>query len=225
MDCNCHSEKEFCVDMVPIFSNLSYEEKVELSSKSIHRTYKKGELIYQAGDDDEFLFIVHQGKIKVSRISEEGKEQIIRIVEPGEFMGELGIFTRKKQNDYAEALETSSICLLESRVVKGYIEKHPSVSFKIMEELSKRLEIMEELVEGINLHSVEWRLARYFLKMRDKYNVVILNTSKGNFASQLGMSQETLSRKLAHFQEEKLIKMVTTKKIALLDVEALEDIT
>ena len=85
-----------------------------------------------------------------------------------------------------------------------------------MAELSKRLDMMEELVEGINLHSVEWRLARFLLKMKDEHNVVVLNTTKGNFASQLGMSQETLSRKLALFQEQKLIKMITAKKLRYL---------
>lgn len=224
MNCDCCEKKDLCVDIVPIFNGLNEIEKIELSKISIHKTYKKGEFIYQAGDSEDFLFIVHQGKIKISRITEAGKEQIIRIVGPGEFIGELNLFTKKKLNDYAEALETSSICMLEARIVKAYIEKHPTVGFKIMEELSKRLDIMEELVEGINLHSVEWRIARFLLKMKDKHNVVILNTTKGNFASQLGMSQETLSRKLGLFSDKKLIKMITSKKIALIDTRALEDI-
>jgi CRP/FNR family transcriptional regulator len=60
--------------------------------------------------------------------------------------------------------------------------------------------------------------------MKDKYNVVYLNTTKGNFASHLGMSSETLSRKLALFEEKKYIKMVSSKKIAILNIKALEDI-
>ncbi len=224
MECSCHSEKHLCVDLVPIFNGLTDDEKIDLSSRAIHRTFNKGDFVYQAGDSEDFLFIVHKGKIKVSRISEEGKEQIIRIVEPGEFMGELNLFSSNVLTDYAEALETSSICLLDSRDVKKYIQKEPTVGLKIMEELSKRLEVMEELVEGINLHTVEWRLARYLLKMKDKHNVVMLNTTKGNFASQMGMSQETLSRKLTLFQEKKYIKLITSKKIAILDVAALENI-
>ncbi|MCK9471477.1 MAG: Crp/Fnr family transcriptional regulator [Bacilli bacterium] len=224
MNCNCHNEKDICVDVVPIFNSLTIDEKVELSSKAIHKTYNKGDFVYQAGDRENSLFIVHQGKIKISRLSEDGKEQIIRIVGKGEFMGEFSLLSNKELTDYAEALELSSVCTLEARVVKEYIEKHPLVGLKIMEELSRRLEIMEELVEGINLHSVEWRLARFLLKMKDKHNVVILNTTKGNFASQLGMSGETLSRKLGLFQDNKYIKMITSKKIAILDIEALENI-
>lgn len=225
MKCNCHNEIEMCVDLVPIFNGLTENEKIELSKFAVHKTFNKGEFIYQAGELEETLFIVHQGKVKISRISETGKEQIIRIVKTGEFIGELSLFTQKQLTDYAEALEQTSICLLDSKVVKRYVEKHPAVAFKIMEELSKRLDVMEELVEGINLHSVEWRLARFLLKMKDEYNVVILDSTKGNIASQLGMSQETLSRKLTHFQDQKYIKMITSRKIALLNLEALEDIT
>lgn len=224
MKCNCHDEKDLCVDIVPIFNGLTLEEKLEVSSIAIHKNYKRGEFVYQAGDKEDFLYIVHKGKIKVSRISEDGKEQIIRIVGAGEFIGELSLFSNSRLTDYAEALEESSICLLDSRIVKEYIRKHPTVGLKIMEELSKRLEVMEELIEGINLRSVEWRLARYLLKMKDEHNVIILNTTKGNFASQLGMSQETLSRKLSLFQEKKYIKMITSKKIAILNVKALESI-
>lgn len=224
MNCSCHEERSMCVDTVPIFNGLTEDEKLELSSRAIHKTFNKGEFVYKAGDVESFLFIVHQGKIKISRLTEDGKEQIIRIVSPGEFMGELSLFSSRELTDYAEALETSSICLLESEIVKRYIQKDPTVGLKIMGELSKRLDMMEELVEGINLHSVEWRLARFLLKMKDKHNVVILNTTKGNFASQLGMTQETLSRKLTLFQEKKYIKMITSKKIAIMDVNALKDI-
>lgn len=225
MKCNCHNEIDLCVEIVPIFNSLSFDEKIELAKIAIHKKFKRGEYIYQAGDKQEYLFIVHRGKIKVTRYSEDGKEQIIRIVGEGEFIGELSLFANSNLTDYAVALEDTSICMLAGDVVKKYIEKEPTVGLKIMAELSKRLDMMEELVEGINLHSVEWRLARFLLKMKDEHNVVVLNTTKGNFASQLGMSQETLSRKLALFQEQKLIKMITAKKIALLNIEALESIS
>lgn len=222
--CNCHDNKDLCVDIVPIFNSLSEEEKLNLVNNAIHKTYNKGEFIYHAGEQNEFLYIVHQGKIKVYRLSIDGKEQIIRIIGPGEFMGEYSIFSSENFVDFAQALEDSSICLLEAKVIKEYIGKDPRIGFKIMDELSKRLAMLEELIEGINLHSVEWRIAKYLLKMKDKYNVVYLNTTKGNFASHLGMSSETLSRKLALFEEKKYIKMVSSKKIAILNIKALEDI-
>lgn len=222
MKCNCHNEVSSCVDIVPIFSGLSVQEKKELAEMSVHKTFKKGEFIYQAGDYQDSLYIVHQGSVKNYRISEDGKEQFLRVISPGDFLGELSLFADKHLTDYAEAIENCSLCILNGDIVKKYIETHPSVAMKIIASLSERIEVLEELVEGINLHSVEWRLARVLLKMKDKYNVVYLTTTKGNFASQLGMSQETLSRKLTYFQEQKYIKMITPRKIAIINSKALE---
>jgi CRP/FNR family transcriptional regulator len=71
---------------------------------------------------------------------------------------------------------------------------------------------------------VEWRLARVLLSRADKNNVVVLNTTKGNFASQIGMSRETLSRKFALFREKRWIKFITPRKILITDRKALEEI-
>lgn len=195
----------------------------EIAKIAIHKTYSKGNIIYSAGNQIQNLYVIHAGKIKISRLTSDGKEQVIRILGPGEFMGELSLFTQSSMTDYAEALEKVSICMIDGNELKKHMMKHPEISFKIIEEISKRLEIVESLVEGINLHSVEWRLAQFLLK-RSNNNIVLLNTTKGNFASQLGMSQETLSRKLTLFQEKKWIKLVNSKKIAIINPQALEEI-
>ena len=224
MKCNCNELIPKCIDIVPIFSCLSVKEKQEIIAIAGHKVYEKNDVIYSPGDYDEKLYIVHSGKIKISRFTSEGKEQVIRLLGPGEFLGELALFSTIPISDYAVAIEKTSICLIGGNVLKQHIKNHPEIGFKILEELSKRLEIIEEMVEGINLHSVEWRLAQMLLKRKDKHNVVYLNTTKGNFASQIGMSQETLSRKLSLFQEKRWIKQIAPKKIAILNVEALENI-
>ena len=81
----------------------------------------------------------------------------------------------------------------------------------------------ENLIEDINLHSVETRIAQELIKMADERHEVILNMTKGDFASQMGMSQETLSRKLSHFQEMGLITQIGNKRIVLLNIEGLEE--
>jgi CRP/FNR family transcriptional regulator len=116
------------------------------------------------------------------------------------------------------------MCILEGYNLKKYIEKYPQVAFKIIDELSKRLEVAEELIESINLHSVESRLAQILLKLANKYNVIELEMSIGNFASQIGMSQETLSRKLSLFQEQGLVKLIGQRKIAIINKNGLENI-
>ncbi|MDD3999520.1 MAG: Crp/Fnr family transcriptional regulator [Bacilli bacterium] len=223
MDCSCqHTER--CIDIVPIFNALNEEEKDEIINLIQHKHYEKGDLIYLAGTNNTKLHIINSGKIKISRLSESGKEQVIRILGPGEFLGELSLFTDLPVTDNAEALEKTSICTIDGILMREHIRKYPEIGFKIMEELSLRLDFVENMVHNISLHSVEWRLARALLKLADKYGVVELTSKKANFASQIGMSQETLSRKLSLFESNKYIRQIGQRKIIIMNRKALSEI-
>ncbi len=115
------------------------------------------------------------------------------------------------------------MCLIEGLKLKELMKKYPSIAFKVMEELSRRLEEAEALIETLNLNTVEQRLAQALLAMSGGGQEVELRITKGDFASQLGMSQETLSRKLAAFQERGFIAM-KGRKIKLKDRKGLEEL-
>ena len=202
-----------CIEIVPIFSNLTYEEMLEVAAITTDRTYEKGEMIYMAGDIGGKLYVLHTGRIKISRLSANGKEQVLRVIGPGESM----LLT-----DNSEALETSTMCMIEGEKLKELMKKYPSISFKVMEELSRRLSKAENLIEDINLSTVEQRLARSLLELSSGKREVVLKMTKGDFASQIGMSQETLSRKLAVFQDEGLIELKGHRKILIRDRAGLE---
>lgn len=219
-----HKDQKTCIEIVPIFSNLTLEEMLEVESTTIVKNYEKGDRIYSAGEIGNKLYVPHKGRIKISRISANGKEQVIRIVEPGDFMGELSLFSSIPLQEDAEVLEKTTMCIIEGKKLKILMEKYPSIAFKVMEELSRRLEEAENLIEDINLHTVEQRLAAALLKMANDKNEVILNMTKGDFASQIGMSQETLSRKLTAFQDQGFIKQEGNKKIIILNADALEEL-
>ena len=72
-----------CIELVPIFSNLNYDEMMEIARITRDRTYEKSSMIYMAGDNDESLYVIHEGKVKISRISDSGKEQVLRVLGPG----------------------------------------------------------------------------------------------------------------------------------------------
>jgi len=223
MSCNCDKkDSPNCIERVPIFSNLSYAEMMEIAAITSDKIYDKGELIYAAGDVGEKLFVIHKGRVKISRISSNGKEQVIRLVLPGEFMGELTLFNPIPMTDNAEVLEKTTMCIIEGKKLKELIKKYPTIAFKVMEDLSQRLERAENLIGDINLHSVETRLAQNLIKLSNDKQEVILNMTKRDFASSIGMSQETLSRKLTLFEEKGFIKQLGNKKIVLLDIENLE---
>ena len=225
MDCECHKKEEkTCIEIVPIFSSLTYEEKVEVAKITTDRTFEKGQMIYMAGDRGEKLYVIHKGKVKITRLSETGKEQVIRILGPGEFMGELSLFSSSSLTDNGEALDKTTVCIIDGEKLKGLMRKYPTIAFKVLEELSKRLEKAENLIENLSLHGVEKRLAKTLLNMANGKEELILKMSKRDLASYMGMSQETLSRKLSYFQDMGLIKLIGHRRIILLDIEALERI-
>ena len=247
MECQCHQEHmSSCVEIVPIFSSLSRQEMLEVESIAIAKKYARGDMIYMEGDQGDRLYVVHRGLVKVFRLSPNGKEQVIRVLGPGEFMGELALFSPATLTDNAVALEEASLCLIEGTLIKDLMQKHPLIAFKVIEELSKRLESAENLIRDINLHPVEQRLAEALLRMVQEQEkgagggdsagagagakagqgggAIVLPMTKGALASQLGMTQETLSRKLSSFQEQGLIELQGARKIVIIDRDGLDEI-
>lgn len=224
--CSCgeNTNEKLCIARVPIFSNLTYEEMVEIALLTTHREYKKGETIYLAGEKVQSLYVVNQGKVKISKISEAGKEQIIRIIGPGEFMGELSLFSHFPLNHNAEALESTKVCIIDGQKLKTIINSRLSIAVKIIEELSKRLQKAENLIESLGLHDVEQRVADILLQLANDQGEIYLSISKKDLAAHIGMSQETLSRRLSAFQEMGLIKQVGQRKIFILDKASLTTI-
>jgi CRP/FNR family transcriptional regulator len=209
--------------MVPIFSNLSQEEMLEIAMITSEKTVEKGEAIYSAGDRTDNLYVIHIGRVKIVRLNEAGKEQVLRVLGPGQFIGELAIFNKEPASESALALEKTIMCKIEGQDIKSLMARHPSIAFKILEELSQRLQKAETLVEDISLSSVERRIAKSLLELESE-GITILPMSKGDWASHLGMSQETLSRKLTVLQDAEMIKLHGQRGFEILDREGLEDI-
>jgi len=227
MECShnqaCNKDKT-CISGVPIFSGLSWEEIMEVASITGNLGFKKGEVIFLDGDEIDKLYVINKGKVKISKISEDGKEQIIRILEPGDFMGELSLFKQSPLNSTAEALEPTLMCVIEGEKIKDIIYKNPGISIKIIEELSNRLEQSDRLVERLVLRDVGSRVADILLSMVDSDGKINLAISKKDLAAHIGMSQETLSRKLSHFQAMGWIKQIGQRQINIIDRESLQNI-
>ena len=225
MQCNCFQDRgKNCIEIVPIFSNLSREEMIEVANITSEKTFEKGEMIYMAGDRGDKLYVIHSGEVKISRISDTGKEQVIRVLESGEFMGELSLFSSSSLKDNAEALSKTVMCVIHADSLKDLMSKYPGISIKIVEELSNRLENVEALIENISIHGVDRRVSDILLDLADEKGQVNLNMSRRDLASHIGMSQETLSRKLRSFEEKGWIKLIGHRKIIIAERSSLEDI-
>ena len=233
--CNCGSHDcshGYCIDKVPIFVDLPFEIKQSIMGSSNHKIYNKGEIIFNSGDYFDYLFIVIKGRVKLSKTSAMGKEQILKILEVGDFMGELSLFKNTVLTNSAEALEKTEICVIRSEKVREIIMQRPEIALKFLEKYAERIKHSEELIEQIGLRDVEQRIANYLIaeveknniKSRNNKYVINLPVTKSVLSSMLGTTKETLSRKLSLLQDEGLLLMEGQRKIIITDIEGLRDI-
>lgn len=212
---NAHCGHHRCVSLVPIFNHLESEQMDEIMVAAQSISYKRGEIIYHAGDQADTLYIVSKGKIKIYRLSESGKEQLVRILNPGEFTGELALFKKDFYESFAEAMEETNVCMIKQSDLQELLLKYPSISLKILTEFSNRLEQSEKQMTKFVTEKVETRLAHFLAECLsdDQSNEFTLPMSRKDLASYLGTSPETISRKLSDLEIQGYIKQKAHKNL------------
>lgn len=224
-DCSIGSHPASCISVVPIFNHLEKEQMDEIMEAARSLSFHKGEMIYRAGQRSDSLYIVNKGKIKIYRLSESGKEQLVRILKPGDFTGELALFKETTHESFAEAMEKTRVCLIKRSDLQKFLLKYPSISLKLLAEFTNRLEQSEKQFARFVTEKVETRLALFLVecmeKENERQNQFVLPMSKKDLASYLGTTPETLSRKLADLEKQGYIRQKAHKKIEILDVDGL----
>lgn len=213
-----------CVSLVPIFNHLEDGEMDAIVKTVKSASYQRGEIIYSAGERSDSLYIVGKGRIKICRLSETGKEQLVRILSPGDFTGELALFSESEHESYAEAVEDTEVCLIARRDLQEFLMKFPSISLKILSEFSRRLETAEKQTARFATERVETRIALFLAECVDRAEPVMefaLPMSKKDLASYLGTTPETISRKLADFEDAGYIRQMKHRRIRILDLDGL----
>lgn len=209
---------------IPIFQGLSEEELQEVRHIAVDKFYGKGRTIFLEGDDGNGFYVVADGKVKIFKVSMDGKEQILHIYGPGHPFGEVPVFSGKKFPANAQALVKSHLLFFPRPAFIDLISKNPSLSLNMLAMLSMRLRQFTVQVENLSLKEVPGRLASYLLYLSNEQGsefLVSLPVSKGQLASLLGTIPETLSRILAKMSGKQLIQ-VEGSDIHLLDLLGLK---
>lgn len=220
----CRGHDESCISIVPIFNHLEKNQMDEIKAVTRSISYKKGEVIYRAGDRSESLYIVNKGRVRIYRLSESGKEQLLRILNPGDFTGELALFNDTIHEAYASAMVDTSVCTVTRSDFQDLLLTYPTIALKVMSEFSARLEKAEKQTTRLATEKVDTRIALFLAECIDdasKNNEVILPMSKKDMASYLGTTPETISRKLLEFETLGYIRQISNRKIQILDLESL----
>lgn len=219
-----------CASKVPIFENLNRDELVEIVNRINHKEFSKGGVIFNEGNIANTLYFINEGKIKLYKYTKDGKEQILHILSEGDFFGELELIKPSKYGFNSKAIEDAKICTLTKEEMKDIMMKNPEIGIKVLETVGERLSKVENLVQNLATNDVDSRMAYLIIELMEKYgeNVdgnisVKLPISREDMASFIGVTRETISRKLKKLEDENLIKIIGTKTIIIIDEEGLRN--
>lgn len=223
---HCCSHESACITTVPVFKGMPEPELLQLQKVTRSRTFQKGEFIFREGERSETLLIVNEGLIKLTKTSVDGKEQIVRLLFPGDFFGLYALLRDEQHYMNAEALTPTGICFIDKKDFLETMAKNAEMSFRFVVALNDRLYEADESVGFLSLMDVEERLARALLLFSDKMNAghgaFTLPISKKDLASFIGTTPETVSRKLLSFVSQEIIELNGQREIRILDQERLQ---
>lgn len=203
----------------PLFSGLKDAELHQIARIRVHRNYEKGEIIFNEGDPADGFFVVVDGRVKIYKVSSDGKEQILHIFGKSHPFGEVPVFAGQRFPAIAQAIAPSQLLFLPRQAFVELISENPSLALNMLAVLSLRLREFTVQIENLSLKEVPGRLASYLIYLSEEQGgaeSVQLKISKGQLASLLGTIPETLSRIFGRMSDSGLI-CVRGRVIDLMD--------
>ncbi len=214
------------ISTIPLFNGLPEDQISAIKKIAVEKQFNRGEIIFSDGDEGNGFFVIAEGRVKVFKVSTEGKEQILHIFGRGQPFGEVPVFTGQRFPANAQAIDKTRVLFLPRASIVDLISANPSLALNMLAIMSKKLRQFAVQIENLSLKEMPARLASYLIFLADEQNtdeVVNLKISKGQLASILGTIPETLSRVFAKLSSRNLIS-VDGKKISLIDRGGLEDL-
>lgn len=214
------------LNRIPLFEGLPENQLTDLGSIAVTKTFKRGNVIFNENEPGLGFYVVTSGKVKIFKLSSEGKEQILHIFGAGEPFGEAPVFEGKRFPAHAMALEDSEVLYFPRVAFIDLVKRNPSLAISMLAVLSKRLRRFAALVEDLSLREVPARLAAHLVFMSENTgskNELSLDISKTQLAGLLGTIPETLSRVLTKIAKKGLID-IQGPNIRILDRQALVDL-
>jgi len=191
-----------------LFTSFTEKEINLLLASTSLKKVGRGEQIFSEGIDATAFFIVVSGKVKIYKLSPDGKEYTLHIHGPGDLVAEAAIFDSMVYPASCLALEDTTLMRVSREGFLNLISAHPELSLKMMSGYSKRLRQFVAKIEELSLKDIKSRLAGYLIENSSVENGVAvchLSCSKKELSSLLGTIPETLSRALAFLKQKKLI--------------------
>ena len=205
---------------------LTKDELLQLSDCKTSHIIKKGEVIFEEGENVNGIYCVKDGICKLTKLSPNGKDHIVKLVTKGELLGQRSMISEEPVNLSAVALEDMEVCFIPKSEVMGYFDKNNQFSMNVMKTICGDLKEADDHMVNLAQKTVKERLAETLLYLHDTFgknedNSLKIQLSRDELASMIGTATESCIRLLSDFNKLGLIEL-TGKKIVLKEINKLK---
>jgi CRP-like cAMP-binding protein len=197
---------------IDLFKNLSDEELKELEPYLVWTAFKKRGEIFAEGDQPEWFYIVSKGKIKITKLSHEGKEIILELISPTDIFGGVAVLRNFPYPANAVAMEDSEVIKISRKNLMRLVDRFPNLMYCIALQLGDRMKSSYDSLKNIALERVEARIAALLLKLSNKVGIetkeglaIDMRLTKQDVADMVGTTVETSIRTFSKFKKQGLL--------------------
>lgn len=205
---------------------LNKDELIKLSDCKTSKVIKKGESIFEEGENVNGIFCIKDGVCKLTKLSPNGKDHIVKLVTKGELLGQRSMISEEPANLSAIALEDMQVCFIPKNEILGFFDKNNQFSMNVMKTICGDLKLADDHMVNMAQKSVKERLAETLIHLHETFGTntdktLKIQLSREELASMIGTATESCIRLLSDFNKLELIELVG-KKIILKDIQKLK---
>ncbi|KKM12293.1 cAMP-binding protein [Clostridiales bacterium PH28_bin88] len=212
---------------VPVFQGLTEDELLEMARIVIVRRYKKNMIIFVEGEPGDGLYLVKKGKVKLSKLLEDGREKILHFLQDGDIFAEVLLFDRGPFPATAEAMEDAEIGIIRQADIEDFLRRNPGITLKILKVMSRRLRQAQLHVRDLAYMDVYARLAVTLWQLAEDHGrdtehgrLIDIPLSQQELANLVGASRETVARIISEWKRAGVLQ-ISRQRITVVKPEKL----
>lgn len=195
---------------------MSKDELKKVSDTKITKTIKKGEALFEEGEKLDGVFCVRKGVSKLSKLSANGKDQIIKLASKGQVMGQRSVIAEESTNLSAVAVSDMEVCFIPKESIVHTLNTNPQFAVEVLRHMAHDLKESDDVIVNMSQKTVKQRIAEAFIYLKDNFGedkdgFLRLNLSREDMSNVVGTATESTIRVISEFKKKGMIETVGKK--------------
>jgi CRP-like cAMP-binding protein len=211
-----------------VFSFLNSDELKNLTNTKTSKSYKKGDILFEEGEHLNGVFCVRYGIAKLSKLSNNGRDQIVKFVSNGEVLGQRSVIAQEAANLTAVAVNDMTVCFIPKYYIIENLERNPKFSYEFLKDMAHDLKEADNVIVNMSQNPVKQRLAEVLLHLKESFGLdddgyLLIKLSREDISNIVGTATESCIRLLSELKKEGYIT-TSGKRIMIKDNSSLKQI-